>query len=357
MAFHQVEGILLVRLMSRCNEKCLFCMVADEIATSDDVAFRDAVDRIEAQPPGTQIEFFGGEPTIYPRFLDLLRVARRRGHPCSIASNVRIFHSDAFVRSVAELGHEQIYIRTSLYGDTEALHDYYTAAPGSYRQTVRGIEHIVAAGFPCQVNCVILKENVDRLESMTRLVKQWGVPRIKYGMLTDVDTCASHATPLATAGPALVRAIAVAESLGLAVTVEKTPVCAIGGRLDLISTEREIYGGTRVYDDAGACGGCLVRRWCDGLDPGYARRFGNGELATLRTVPRTAINGSPAGVPPPALLRAYCVEIPRARPEPAEVESLAGVLGDVLARHGRLAVFPTQYVVDEMAVALRPDDN
>src|ERR1044071_9523530 len=143
VGFHEVPGILLIRLMSRCNEKCLFCMVADEIEYSDDVGYQESVDRILAQPPGTLIEFFGGEPTIYPKFIDLLRVARGRGHRCSIASNVRIFHSEKFTRSVAELDLAKIYIRTSMYGDTPELHDYYTATPGSYDQTVRGLRNIV----------------------------------------------------------------------------------------------------------------------------------------------------------------------------------------------------------------------
>jgi pyruvate-formate lyase-activating enzyme len=344
MAFHEVEGILLVRLMSRCNEKCLFCMVADEIASSDDVAFRAAVARIEAQAATTQIEFFGGEPTIYPGFLELLRFARRRGHRCSIASNLRIFHNAGFAKSVADLGVDDIYIRTSLYGHTEALHDHYTAAKGSYRQTVRGIERVVEAGFLCQVNVVILRENVTVLEEMTRQVYAWGVPRIKFGMLTGVESCAAHAVSIADVSRPLQRAIDLAESLGLKVTVEKTPVCAIGGRLDLLSTEHEIYGGKRIYDDAAHCGRCLVRRWCDGLDPGYVREFGTVGLGGLASIPRAAINATLDQASQPPLLEMQCVEIPDGPPSPSSVDAIASLASHVHARHGGLAVFPSKYI-------------
>ena len=110
VGFFKVPGILLVRLMSRCNEKCLFCMVADEISQSTDLGYDEAVNNILGQPLGTLIEFFGGEPTIYPRFLDLLHCARSHGYPCSIASNVRIFHSETFTKRVAELDSSKIYI-------------------------------------------------------------------------------------------------------------------------------------------------------------------------------------------------------------------------------------------------------
>src|SRR5687767_10248492 len=113
--FYEIPGILLIRLMSRCNEKCVFCMVETEISETDDVEYSEAEAMIVKQPPGTIIEFFGGEPTIYPHFMRLLQLARGRGYHCSIATNARIFHSSKFTRRVSELGVDNIYIRTSLY--------------------------------------------------------------------------------------------------------------------------------------------------------------------------------------------------------------------------------------------------
>jgi pyruvate-formate lyase-activating enzyme len=325
-------------------------MVADEIEQSDDVVFSEAVDRIDAQPEGTLIEFFGGEPTIYPRFLDLLRHARQRGHRCSIASNIRIFHNWKFTRSVAELDASKIYIRTSIYGDTPDVHDYYTAATGSFAQTVQGIANIVAEGFLCQVNVVIMKRNYESLPSIVRAVHEWGVPRIKFGNLMGVDSCADHAVALVAVRPHLCEAVAVAEDLGLTVTVEKTPVCVAGGRLDLMSTESVLYGSERAYDDAGECGGCLVRPWCEGMDRGYADRFGPGGLQRLETVPASIVKPPPHESRDPELLKMYCVEIPDAPPDRDTLVELERVWTRVSARHGRLAIFPSRYLRKVMPV-------
>jgi molybdenum cofactor biosynthesis enzyme MoaA len=341
---HEVPGILLVRLMSRCNEKCVFCMVADEIAFSDDLAYEDVAASIARQPQGTQIEFFGGEPTIYPRFLDLLRLARERGHRCSIASNVRIFHSSAFTDSVAELGAPEIYIRTSIYGDGAEVHDRYTATRGSYVQTLRGIANIVAAGFDSQVNVVILRDNVEHLVSIVEQVHDWGVPRIKFGNLMSLSSCQAHAVPLSVVRPRLEAAVRAAEARGLGVTVEKTPVCAAAGRIDLMSTERRIYHSERVYDDAGRCRGCLVRRWCDGVDPDYPALFGFDGIARLETVPRKALAPSLELPDEPELLRMHCVEIADGRPDDLTVAALYELSRRIEARHGCLAVFPREYV-------------
>jgi pyruvate-formate lyase-activating enzyme len=325
-------------------------MVADEIAGSDDLAYNEAVDRITAQPASTNIEFFGGEPTIYPRFLDLLRVTRRRGHPCSIASNARVFHSERYTASVAALGADAIYVRTSLYGDTPELHDHYTATPRSFEQTTRAIQNLVNAGFRVQVNLVILKQNVQRLSDITRLIYGLGVPRIKFGNLIDVAASAAHAVSLSIVRPQLADAVALAESLGLVVTIEKTPICVASGRIDLMSTERLLYGGERAYDDTGKCATCLVRRWCDGVDPGYAALYGMDALQAIVHVPRRGIRELDP-TPEPALLKTCCVAIDDDRPEGPTLLALEALQLRVAARHGRLAVFPRRYLREAAEVA------
>ena len=344
VGFIEVPGLLMLRLMSRCNEKCLFCMVEEEIQKSDDVDYQEAVHRIMAQPEGTRIEFFGGEPTIYPRFLDLIRLARERGHSCSIASNCRAFHSEKFTRAVAALDASQIYIRTSFYGDTPELHDYYTAIPGSFVQTVKGVKNIVAAGFRCQVNIVILKENVERLLQMTELIHSLQVPRIKFGNLIEVNSCRQHAVRLSEVSPHLKKALKRAEELGLTVTVEKTPICAASGRIDLMSTERDLGQWSRAFDDDGECGRCLVRRWCEGLDPDYVELFGYDGIARMNSVPRVVLKGTALESEEPEYLKTHCVEISEESLDENTTLALNDLLQKVQTRLGRLAVFPRKYV-------------
>jgi molybdenum cofactor biosynthesis enzyme MoaA len=343
-AFLEVPGLLMLRLMSRCNEKCVFCMVEEEIQKSDDVNYNEAVNRIMAQPEGTRIEFFGGEPTIYPRFMDLLRLARQRGHSCSIATNCRVFHSEKFTRAVAELDPAQIYVRTSLYGDTAELHDYYTATPGSYAQTIKGLKNLVAMGFRCQANVVIMEKNVDHLAEITRLVHSLGLPRIKYGNLVEIRSCRAHSVRLSQVRPRLQEAVAIAEQLKLTVTVEKTPVCVAGGRVDLISAERDLGNWERAFDDEGQCGGCLVRRWCEGLDPDYVALYGYEGINRLTHVPQLVLKGSAQDSGEPEYLKTHCVQIEDEEPDAQTVEALYGLLQEVESRHGRLAVFPRRYI-------------
>ncbi len=354
--FIELPGLLILRLMSRCNNRCIFCMVDEEIHTSTDVPFEVAAAAIERQPVPTKIEFFGGEPTIYPRFLELLALARGRGQRCSVATHGRTFASDQFTARVAALGTDDIYIRTSLYGHEAELHDSYTLVPRSFEQTIRGARNIASAGFPCQVNIVIMARNVDRLLEMTRLVHACGVPRIKFSNLIDVGFCEREAVPLNVVSPRLTEAIDLAEFLGMRVTVEKTPVCVAGGRLDLISTERLVGAWNRAHDDAGACGQCLVRRWCDGLDPGYVTRFGHAGIRSIDALPPEAVRHALGDHIEPEFLKVHCVRLPDEATERSATEILA--LAEQVETHfGMLAVIPERFVRSVMAVGRNSEEG
>jgi pyruvate-formate lyase-activating enzyme len=343
-SFVQLPGLAILRLMSRCNQKCAFCMVAEEIASADEVPYDEAARYILAQPAGTRIEFFGGEPTLHPRFFELLALAHDRGHWCSVATNGRIFSSEKVVRRLAALDMERIYIRSSLYGDSAALHDYYTGCPGSFDQTIRGIGNLVAAGALCQINILILSRNAHRLARTTELVFRHGVPRIKFGNLIGVASCREHAVPLSVVRPHLRQAVVLAERLGLTVTIEKTPVCVASGRIDLMSTERLIGRWPRTYDDEGQCARCLVRRWCEGLDPGYVEAFGYDGLQRMADVPRLAIKGTALASPRPEFLKHICVEVRDGELDRGTLAALYRLDLEVRGQLGQLVAFPRRFV-------------
>jgi hypothetical protein len=271
-------------------------------------------------------------------------LAHERGHWCSVATNGRIFCSEEFVKRLGAVDPTRVYLRTSLYGDSADLHDYYTGSRGSYLQTIRGIGNIVSAGFLCQVNIVILSRNVQRLPAMTALVDHHAVPRIKFANLIDVASCQQHAVPLGTVRPYLYEAVALAERLGLIVTIEKTPVCVASGRIDLMSTERLIGRWPRAYDDLGQCKGCLVRRWCEGLDPDYAVTFGYDGLERMMHVPRSAVKGTAFAYPEPEFLKHLCVEVGDGNLDQGTLMALYHLRCEVEGQLGQLVVFPRRFI-------------
>ncbi len=85
----------------------------------------------------------GGEPTIHPDFFKILTFARKKYPPIIIEldTNGRRFCYAPFTKKV--LSFRPVNIYTSLHGFDAKTHDAVTRTPGSFSQTVKGIENIL----------------------------------------------------------------------------------------------------------------------------------------------------------------------------------------------------------------------
>ena len=337
--------LLVLLLLSRCNNRCRFCMVEGEAQASSELPADVARQLVRQQPASSWVEFFGGEPTIYPAFEDLLALARERGHPCAVASNGRAFSSEAFTTRMARHGAAHIYVRTSLYGADAQRHDYYTRAPGSFAQTLTGLRNLARHGFTTQVNVVVMRHNLAALPQTVDLVASLGVPRIKFGMLVLSEHCLEEEVTLTELRPALASAARLALAHGLQLTIEKAPLCAAPEFVSHFACERQIAPVQRSYDDAGPCGPCIVRPWCPGLDPLYARRHGSSELLPLASVPASQVQAlapaQPAAREPEPFRVQWIRFEPIWREDIVALHNLADAKQRIAARLGELALIPS----------------
>jgi MoaA/NifB/PqqE/SkfB family radical SAM enzyme len=277
------SNLLILLLFNRCNNRCRFCMVNDHIGTGAELPLQEGQRLITEEPATTRVEFFGGEPTLYPHFISLLSLARQLGHSCSIATNGRAFASVQYTRRIASLGASQIYVRTSLYGPTARIHDYFTRSSRSFDQTIHAIENLAKHSFPTQVNIVLMRMNFQFMEDMVNLVAESGTSRIKFSMLTDSKRNLDHVVSISELRPSLRAAIELAIRKGLSVTIEKAPMCIAPEFVSHFACERKIVPTDRVFDHSGACARCIAAPWCPGLDPGYMEVFGGAELIPLKS--------------------------------------------------------------------------
>jgi len=108
-----------VDLTNRCNLKCPICFAnANAAGYVFEPSFEEIVDmlqmlRDERPVPCTAVQFSGGEPTIYPRFLDVIKKAKELGFAqIQIATNgLRLAQEEDFARKCAEAGLNTIYLQ------------------------------------------------------------------------------------------------------------------------------------------------------------------------------------------------------------------------------------------------------
>lgn len=153
-----------VRLTRYCNQRCLFCL--DRYAQTGGVLALAAIrkDLALGRKQGLRrVVLSGGEPTVHPDFVVIVRLARELGysHVQTITNGRRFCYGDFFQQAVeAGLGEATF----SLHGNTPDLHDRLTKVPGSFVQAVTALRRALATpGFIVSVDVVINRLNLPVL--------------------------------------------------------------------------------------------------------------------------------------------------------------------------------------------------
>jgi MoaA/NifB/PqqE/SkfB family radical SAM enzyme len=175
-----------LHLTRRCNLKCVMCEQHRHTDGPTGLSWYDPqrelplstwvglLDQVAAFRP--RLYLTGGEPTLYPHFVDLLTEAKRRGFVVHLQTNGTLL--DRVADSLVSEGVEMVTI--SLDGPLE-IHDAIRGQKGAFRKTCQGIEALVAArdrlrspGPIIQINCVVSKASLPVLDQMVPLAHELG---------------------------------------------------------------------------------------------------------------------------------------------------------------------------------------
>ncbi len=166
-------------LTDKCNCKCTFCYEIP-IDGSPHVFVARLEDLYAEMQHAMEVEGWedivvtGGEPTMMPTFLPVVRRAFEMGfRMVAVATNGRRFAYAPFAREAARLGLNKAWV--SLFGDNARVHDACTRTPGSFEQTTEGIRNLLAAGVDVTCSVVVNRLNHRRLVQYFDLVESLGV--------------------------------------------------------------------------------------------------------------------------------------------------------------------------------------
>lgn len=265
-----------IRLMGDCDSRCIFCMVENEMSVSTHQSLNTIIENINSFPEGTSFDLFGGEPTLFPHFKELLKYLKENGIHYQIASNCRSFADKKFTRFVKSMQPDRV--RTSLYGSNPRTHDILTRSKGSWQETIDGIHNLVADDIPCIVNYVIFRNNLDELLPATRALYDIGVRSFKYSL----PIFTSRFLPL-LANITNVREV-LSETIDFIQSnhrtkfeIEKAPFCIAPMHLryfNMESDEGMINQISSLYAKPDSCNYCDLHHYCNGVEVGYLERFG-----------------------------------------------------------------------------------
>jgi MoaA/NifB/PqqE/SkfB family radical SAM enzyme len=170
-----------LHLTYTCPERCVFCSEAHRMekynpfpVTWGRVA---SILRTHAARGVTAVHLTGGEPTIHPRFVDVLKLAKKLGMRTSVGTIGTMLRRPDFAASALPYLDEALF---SIHGPSADIHDAITGRDGSFAQVTEALKLAVAhrPGFGTFVNTVITAANIDHLADTVDLVQSMGASLI-----------------------------------------------------------------------------------------------------------------------------------------------------------------------------------
>lgn len=179
--------MLYVYVTDQCNCRCRHCWImptedAPSPQTRNYLApavFEQAV--VEAKPLGLQtVKWTGGEPTIHPELPLLLQIQHEHGLRGFMETN-GIEITETLAAIMQESGVD--FVSVSLDASTPELHDFVRGVRGAYEGALRGVRHLVDAGYHPQLIMSLMRENIDDVDNLFALAEKLGAGSVKLNVI------------------------------------------------------------------------------------------------------------------------------------------------------------------------------
>ncbi len=278
-----------VRVNFHCNQSCEFCFVSTHLPPAGDEAVRAAIE--QAGEERAVLVLSGGEPTLNPKLVDYVKLAKQVGvRAVELQSNAIRLADAQLANDLVDAGVEQAMI--SLHGSTAAISDAITGAPGTFDQTVLGIDALSRTGVRLRLNFVFCQDNYADFPRLVDMVgERWPAAAIVFsfvGSHTDVVPRTGTLIPrFSDIMPHLLAGLQRAHAAGLEIcgfdSMCGLPLCLVpdSERDKFSDVALEAGGGDGEFVKGEVCKTCAARDRCYGIRRGYADLYGFGELLPL----------------------------------------------------------------------------
>ncbi|MCB9507051.1 MAG: radical SAM protein [Myxococcales bacterium] len=196
---------VIMNVTYRCNNRCNFCAVGNR--SFKDGRFEDQQKLLRNyRARGLhQVDFDGGEPTLYPQLVQLVRYARAIGYTrINVTTNGRMCSYDSYARRLVQSGLTTLLF--SVHGHDQATHARNVGVAEAYEQTITGIRNCVAHRpdhVELGMNVTVTKSNAEDLPHIAQLAWDLGVRWLNVQFLTPFGRATTRVNPDTAAAAAI----------------------------------------------------------------------------------------------------------------------------------------------------------
>jgi radical SAM protein with 4Fe4S-binding SPASM domain len=158
-----------------CNFRCSYCYVEEKIECRNELSREEIKNVIlQAKALGARkIIILGGEPSIYPHLVEMLRFIGKEGLKSEIFTN-----GSGITRELATvLAEEQVRIALKLNSRDKQVQDQLAGKKGAFQLINKALATLREAGYPSKdlflaISTVICRQNIEELPAMWQWLRE-----------------------------------------------------------------------------------------------------------------------------------------------------------------------------------------
>ena len=174
---------LSVELANICNLHCSYCFRSEDNLYSHHAEFfplellRRIIDEARTAAQITRINFTGGEPTLHPKFSEILETVGANSLQASFVTNG--WHFERTWPALSTNRQAVSHVAFSLDGIDRETHDRWRGA-GSFDRLIRAFSRCYVARLPFAIKIVVRRDLVDQLERIAIFAARMGAAALNF---------------------------------------------------------------------------------------------------------------------------------------------------------------------------------
>ena len=262
-----------INVAAACNQKCIFCSGYPE--TEIDISkVKSLVDAAEKE-----VFFQGGEPTLQPELVNLIRYAKQKGKKVTLVTNGLRLSYLKYTESLFNAGLDQVFF--AFHAPNDKLNDFLSSHNSSFDNKVQALKNIIRLNQAHKVRLVYLinKHNQHDILNFVRFINQnfKGIGSIEFKLIQSLGNAEANISlfpSIEEFAKELNEAILLAKKYGLKIQTNGIPLCYLG---DNFNSAIEYYMKTHEMKNLSGrifiekCANCSIKKYCMGYRSDYLK--------------------------------------------------------------------------------------
>lgn len=176
-------GHIFLNITRNCNQNCAYCYLGDGdwLCREMSKEYSSHIGALFKKAGFQYVTISGGEPTLHPNFVYIVREYSQQGYHVIINTNGSI-KAPLLSRLIQD---NILYLSVSLDAPTESLNDFLRTK-GSFRNAINTIELAIKLGIRIRVSPVIGYHNINLMSEFFEFLHDLGVDLVNIHRLTPV---------------------------------------------------------------------------------------------------------------------------------------------------------------------------